>query len=101
MPEAENQEQAAGPFPCDECQAGVMRLRFITYFAWLGEDLVLVPNFPAWICDVCGRREYDDKSLSWLNTLLNPDAGQSPQARLPERPRSRRPSPRPSAHPDR
>ena len=101
MVEAEDQEQAAEPFPCDECQAGVMRLRFITYFAWLGEDLVQVPNFPAWICDVCGRREYDEKSLSWLNTLLNPDAGKPPQSRLPERPRSRRPSPRPSAHPDR
>ena len=89
------------PVPCNECQAGKMQVRYLTYFTWLGEELITVPNFPAWICDVCGRREYDDKSLSWLNTLLNPDAGHPPQARLPERPRSRRPSPRPSAHPDR
>lgn len=63
------------PFQCDECQAGMMRLRFITYFTWLGEELITVPNFPAWICDVCGRREYDEKSISWLTMLLNPNAG--------------------------
>ena len=45
------------PIPCSECQAGMMRLHFITYFTWLGEELITVPNFPAWICDVCGRRE--------------------------------------------
>ncbi len=63
------------PVPCNECQAGVMRLRFVTYFTWLGEELIMVPNFPAWICDVCGRREYDEKSISQLAMLLNPDAG--------------------------
>ncbi len=63
------------PVPCTECQAGVMRLRFITYFTWLGEELITVPNFPAWICDVCGRREYDEKSISQLTMLLNPNAG--------------------------
>ncbi len=90
-------EQPPGPFPCEECQAGVMRLRFITYFAWLGEELVLVPNFPAWICDVCGRREYDDKSLAWLGTLLNPDAGTSPNSAPPDKRRIHRPPARPSA----
>jgi len=90
-------EEPSGPFPCDECQAGVMRLRFITYFAWLGEELVLVPNFPAWVCDVCGRRDYDDKSLSWLSPLLDPDAGKSPRPQLRRPHRGRRSTPRPSA----
>ena len=63
------------PFQCNECQAGMMRLHFITYFTWLDEELITVPNFPAWICDVCGRREYDEKSISWLTMLLNPNAG--------------------------
>ncbi len=70
------------PFQCDECQAGMLRLRFITYFTWLGEELITVPNFPAWICDVCGRREYDEKSISWLTMLLNPNAGK-PTGRKP------------------
>lgn len=61
--------------PCSECKTGVMHLRYITYFTWLNEELVTVPNFPAWVCDVCGRREYDTRAITWLNTLLNPEAG--------------------------
>ncbi|RJP47661.1 MAG: YgiT-type zinc finger protein [Anaerolineaceae bacterium] len=86
------------PFPCTECGSGHMHMRFITYFTWLNEELLTVPNFPAWICDVCGRREYDQKAISWLTMLLNPNAGRptvrkrvSPRAR--PRPESSRPSP--------
>jgi YgiT-type zinc finger domain-containing protein len=61
--------------PCPECQTGVLRLRYLTYFTWLNNELVTVPNFPAWVCDVCGRREYDPRAIKWLNTLLNPEAG--------------------------
>jgi YgiT-type zinc finger domain-containing protein len=60
---------------CPECQTGAMYLQYMTYFTWLNEELVTVPNFPAWVCDVCGRREYDERAVTWLNTLLNPEAG--------------------------
>jgi YgiT-type zinc finger domain-containing protein len=60
---------------CPECPAGIMRLNYITYFTWLNEELVTVPNFPAWVCDMCGRREFDARAITWLNTLLNPAAG--------------------------
>jgi len=63
------------PTPCNECQAGMMQVRYITYFTWLGEELITVPNFPAWICDVCGRREYDERAISWLTMLLSPNTG--------------------------
>ena len=75
-------------YPCNECQAGMMRLQYITYFTWLSDELITVPNFPAWICDVCGRREYDERAISWLSMLLNPDAGKStarPRRPLPRR----------------
>jgi YgiT-type zinc finger domain-containing protein len=62
-------------FPCNECQAGMMRRVFVTYFTWLGEELITVPDFPAWRCDVCGRREYDMHALNQLSLLLNPNAG--------------------------
>lgn len=86
-------------FPCNECQAGVMRLQFITYFTWLGDELVMVPGFPAWVCDVCGRRDYDERAVSWLSTLLSPNAGQPPQRRKPRRspPPSKREPSRPSS----
>ncbi len=60
---------------CSECQTGVLHLEYLTYFTWLDEDLVTVPNFPAWVCDVCGRREYDARAIARLNTLLNNDIG--------------------------
>jgi YgiT-type zinc finger domain-containing protein len=84
-------------FPCTECQAGVMRLDYITYFTWLGEELITVPNFPAWICDVCGRREYDEKAISWLTMLLNPNAGKPTGRRKPSRRRLPHSPARPSA----
>ena len=63
------------PFPCSECAAGIMHLQHLTYFTWLGEELITVPNFPAWVCDMCGRREYDERAISWLTMLLDPNAG--------------------------
>jgi YgiT-type zinc finger domain-containing protein len=66
---------------CSECQTGVMRLRHITYFTWLNQELVTVPNFPAWVCDVCGRREYDERAILWLNTLLSPETGRGQNGR--------------------
>lgn len=60
---------------CTECKSGVLHLQYLTYFTWLDEELITVPNFPAWVCDMCGRREYDPRAISWLNTLLNPATG--------------------------
>ena len=53
-----------------------MHRHFLTYFTWLGDELITVPDFPAWVCDVCGRREYDLQALNQLNLLLNSNAGQ-------------------------
>lgn len=72
-------------FPCADCQAGVMHLQFLTYFTWLGEEMVMVPGFPAWVCDVCGRREYDTRAVNWLTALLSPNAGKTTMNRRPRR----------------
>lgn len=67
---------------CSECQTGVLRLKSITYFTWLNDELVTVPNFPAWVCDICGRREYDARAVLRLNTLLTHEsAGRRTAAR--------------------
>jgi YgiT-type zinc finger domain-containing protein len=67
--------------PCSECQSGMLHLEYITYFTWLNQELVTVPNFPAWVCDMCGRREYDSRAVIWLNALLNPETGRQNTAR--------------------
>jgi YgiT-type zinc finger domain-containing protein len=72
-----NEPENAFPedFPCNECHAGILQPRHITYFTWLGAQLISVPHFPAWVCDVCGKREYDTKAIMWLNMILDPNAG--------------------------
>jgi len=77
---------------CKECHTGVLHMQYLTYFTWLNGELVTVPNFPAWVCDVCGLREYDARAITWLNTLLDPEAGEkSPTIREPRSPRSNQP----------
>src|SRR4030042_4456753 len=66
---------------CPECHTGVYRLEYLTYFTWLNDELITVPNFPSWVCDVCGKREYDPRAVSWLNMLLSPTTGQKPRMR--------------------
>lgn len=84
-------------YPCNECQAGKMHLRHISYFTWLDNELVTVPNFPAWICDVCGRREYDQRAITWLSTMLNPETGKpNSMKRRIRRPEQKRDSARPA-----
>jgi YgiT-type zinc finger domain-containing protein len=72
--------------PCRECQAGMMHMQHITYFTWLDEELISVPNFPAWVCDMCGRREYDSRAISWLTTILNPETGKASASKRRPRP---------------
>jgi YgiT-type zinc finger domain-containing protein len=84
-------------YQCSECQAGVMHLEHLTYFTWLDEELVTVPNFPAWVCDLCGRREYDSRAVSRLTALLNPETGKSSALKRRTQPRpKKRNAPRPS-----
>ena len=80
-------------YPCRECSAGMMQLRLITYFTWLGDELIMVPNFPAWICDMCGKREYDERAISWLSMLLDPNAGKPTRGvKRPPRPGTPKPN---------
>ena len=85
------------PFQCSECQAGMMHLQHITYFTWLDEELITVPNFPAWVCDLCGRREYDERAIAWLVTILNPETGKTQASKRRLHPTvKKRPGTRPS-----
>ena len=53
-----------------------MSRTYITYFTWIGDELIAVPNFPAWTCDMCGRCEYDLEAVSRMSLLLNPVVGE-------------------------
>ena len=83
--------------PCNECPAGVMHPRLITYFTWMNNELITVQNFPAWVCDMCGKREYDEQAISWLTMLLDPNAGKpTRRIRRPHHPRPQTGTTRPA-----
>jgi len=91
-PDAEKQPEY--PRTCPECHTGVLHLVYLTYFTWLNDELITVPNFPSWVCDVCGKREYDTHAISWLNTLLSPTTGRKRKPKHRNIPRSpNRPQP--------
>lgn len=82
-------------YPCPECQLGILAPRRVSYFTVQGGNVVSVPDFPAWVCDVCGRCEYDSAALAELNVMLS-------SGRLPRRARRRRggpEAPRPGVRP--
>lgn len=67
--------------PCSECSIGMMHKARVTYFTWLADEMITVPDFPAWICDVCGKREYDVEALNNLALLLSPLPSKAPARR--------------------
>jgi YgiT-type zinc finger domain-containing protein len=92
MPEKNADEPLQHGGLCPECQTGAFHLVYLTYFTWLNDELVTVPNFPAWVCDVCGRRNYDPRAIIWLNTLLHPETGRRSAGKKGPRPRRNRPA---------
>ena len=48
---------------CPECQVGVIKRRGGTYYTWIENELVIVPDFPCWVCDVCGHRDWDQNAV--------------------------------------
>jgi YgiT-type zinc finger domain-containing protein len=83
--------------PCRDCQAGHMHRRFVTYLTWLYDELITVPDFPAWVCDVCGRCEYDVRALNRLSLLLSPVAGKPSPRKHHRRPHTDMDDLRPSS----
>ena len=62
---------------CPSCQMGTLRLRPVTFAHWFEGQFITIPRFPAWVCDICGKREYDERAVNWLTTLLSPNAGKT------------------------
>jgi YgiT-type zinc finger domain-containing protein len=53
----------------------------VTYFHFHGGRMITVPDFPAWVCDMCGKCEYDMQALDNLSLLLNPQESELPARR--------------------
>ena len=57
---------------CPHCRAGNLRRRIVNYANWHAGMYVVVPNLPAWSCDVCALCQIDQDALQRLLPLIGP-----------------------------
>jgi YgiT-type zinc finger domain-containing protein len=55
---------------CEECRIGRYQPVNLSYLYPLGQQMVIIPNAPAYVCDVCKSRHYDPYFLETLDFLL-------------------------------
>ena len=60
---------------CPECQLGNYFLKLKTYYVWMGDELITVPDFPCWVCDSCKSYQFDQQSVKRLDIMLNNEVG--------------------------
>ncbi len=58
------------PEICNFCHVGRIIERKLAYTERFQDELILIPNIPAKVCDYCGDRQYDPQAMSSLHRLL-------------------------------
>lgn len=56
---------------CEECHIGIYRPSPVPFLHLLGGRMMVVPDAPAYVCDVCGDVYYDDDFTSKVQYLLD------------------------------
>jgi hypothetical protein len=59
---------------CERCRIGRCQPQRVPYFYQMGKHLLLVPDAPSLVCDVCELITYDDEYLSHLHQLITQTA---------------------------
>lgn len=62
---------------CPTCRIGTLQRKMTPYAGWRGDEFVVIPALPAWLCDVCGERTYDQAALDSLLSLIGPPSPMS------------------------
>ncbi len=60
-------------YRCDHCHIGTRNLRHSSVTYWVEGQLVILPDVPVWVCDICGDVEYEMENISKLERLLGID----------------------------
>lgn len=82
------------PLKCEECGVGRYRPIKSPYLMKMGQHMLVMPDAPAYLCDVCGYRCFDDDFLVSLYYLVR-QAVDDPNRRA----RKRQPAPEVPAPP--
>jgi YgiT-type zinc finger domain-containing protein len=68
---------------CPNCRTGYLHSRSVNYANWHAGQYVVVPNMPAWSCDVCALCLIEPEALQRLLPLIGPVT--RPDPTLPRR----------------
>ena len=85
---------------CPQCQIGALKPRRAFFFTLQDGQPICVPDFPSWVCDLCGFLQYDPNALIELRVMLESDRRTRRRRRYP-RAGTNPESPRPSIDPHR
>jgi YgiT-type zinc finger domain-containing protein len=55
---------------CEFCRIGHYESVVAPYIQWLDGHIMVIPNAPAYSCDICGHMEYDLRFVQQLDKLL-------------------------------
>jgi YgiT-type zinc finger domain-containing protein len=55
---------------CEVCRIGRYQPVTLSYLHPWGQQMIIVPNAPAYVCDVCKSCEYDSYFLEAIDFLL-------------------------------
>jgi YgiT-type zinc finger domain-containing protein len=58
------------PKQCEVCHIGTMHPMRAAYTTWWHEQLVVVSDVHAWLCDVCGEFEHQSDIIARIEFLL-------------------------------
>jgi hypothetical protein len=59
-----------GYYSCPTCQIGHLGAKKVLFFHQGAIDPIIAPQFPGWICDLCGDRFYDPDAMFRLRAML-------------------------------
>lgn len=62
---------------CEECGIGRCRPISTPYLLKIGKHMLVMPDSPAYACDICGNRFFDDEFLNGVHYLLEQAAEDS------------------------
>ncbi|MFZ3071030.1 MAG: YgiT-type zinc finger protein [Anaerolineaceae bacterium] len=72
----------ANPETCPRCMVGRIKQKPVTFSAIVDGHLLSVPNFPAWVCDVCHAFMYDPIAMNQLHASLAAKQTPKPSRRV-------------------
>ncbi len=55
---------------CEICHIGRYQSTSAPYLRWLDDQIMIIPDVPTQICDVCGKAIYDAAIMEKLRFLL-------------------------------